>query len=159
MTPEFRADDIDHRIIASLIEQPRASAVSIATRTGLSRNTIQARLNRMEDRNAFESFERCIKPATFGYPLRGYLLASVTQRKLAIIASDLDAIPEVLEVQGLSGAVDLLIQVVAKDADDLYRIAGRVLEIQGIDRTTTGLVMRTLVPYRVAPLLSSEAVE
>lgn len=154
MVDEYQADGLDHRIFAALITQPRGSAVAIATQTGVSRNTIQARLSRLDENNAFESFERCIKPATLSYPLRGYLLAAVAQRRLGAIATDLAGIPEVLEVQGLSGAVDLLIQVVARDADDLYRIAGRVLAIEGIDRTTTGLIMRTLVEYRMAPLLA-----
>jgi DNA-binding Lrp family transcriptional regulator len=150
----FRADSIDISIFRALVAEPRGSAVALAQRTGLSRNTIQARLGRMDEQDALESFERCISPATLGFPLRAFLFATVTQRKLAEIAADLDAIPEVLEVQGLSGAVDLLIQVVARDADDLYRIAGQVLEIDGIDRTTTALVMRTLVDYRVKPLFS-----
>jgi hypothetical protein len=32
-------------------------------------------------------------------------------------------------VQGLRPTVDLLIEVVARDPDDLYRIAGRILDI------------------------------
>jgi hypothetical protein len=45
------------------------------------------------------------------------------------------------------------VQVVASDADDLYRIAGLLLGIDGVERTTTGLVMRRLVDHRVEPLL------
>jgi DNA-binding Lrp family transcriptional regulator len=156
VTRRFRADPIDVSIFRALISEPRASAVSLAQRTGLSRNTIQARLSRIDEQDALESFERCIDPATLGCPLRAFLFATVTQRRLAGIAADLDAIPEVLEVQGVSGAVDLLIQVAARDADDLYRIAGQVLDIDGIDRTTTALVMRTLVDYRVTPLLGDD---
>lgn len=156
MARTFRADSVDKRIFRALVAEPRASAVSLADRTGLSRNTIQARLSRIDDHHALDSFERRIDPATLGFPLRAFLLANVTQRKLASIAADLEAIPEVLEVQGVSGAVDLLIQAVARDADDLYRIAGQILKINGIDRTTTALVMRTLVDYRVAPLLTED---
>ncbi|MEV6426315.1 Lrp/AsnC family transcriptional regulator [Nocardia sp. NPDC051463] len=156
MARAFRADPIDIRILRALIAEPRASAMALAQRTGLSRNTIQARLSRLDDRNALDSFERCIDPATLGYPLRAFLFANVTQRKLTAIAADLDAIPEVLEVLGLSGTIDLLIQVAAQDADDLYRIAGQVLEIDGIDRTTTALVMRGLIDYRITPLLPDD---
>lgn len=156
MARAFRADPIDTRIFRALIAEPRASAMALAQRTGLSRNTIQARLSRLDDRDGLDSFERCIDPATLGYPLRAFLFANVTQRKLAAIAADLDAIPEVLEVLGLSGVTDLLIQVAAQDADDLYRIAGQVLEIDGIDRTTTALVMRGLIDYRITPLLPDD---
>jgi len=31
---------------------------------------------------------------------------------------------------------------VARDADDLYRIAGQILDLDGVEKTTTGLVMR-----------------
>lgn len=156
MARSFRADGIDVSIFSALISEPRGSAVALAHRTGLSRNTVQARLNRLEDHDALDSFQRCIDPATLGFPLRAFLFATVTQRKLTSIAADLAAIPEILEVQGISGAVDLLIQTAARDADDLYRIAGQVLEIDGIDRTTTALVMRTLVDYRITPLLGVE---
>ncbi len=68
-------------------------------------------------------------------------------------AAALTQVPEVVEVQGLSGTVDLLIEVVARDADDLYRIAGRILDIRGVRRTRTSLVMRGLVDYRLGQLI------
>ena len=43
--------------------------------------------------------------------------------------------------------------LVARDADDLYRIAGHLLAIDGVERTSTSLVMRSLVGFRTAPLL------
>ena len=54
---------------------------------------------------------------------------------------------------GTSGEMDLLVQVVARDADDLYRVAGALLAIDGVERTSTSLVMRRLVDHRLDPLL------
>ncbi|WP_067902203.1 Lrp/AsnC family transcriptional regulator [Nocardia vaccinii] len=156
MTRSFRADRIDERILSALMDEPRASAMAISQRTGLSRNTVQARLARLEGEGALDSFQRRVAPAILGYPLQAFVLANVTQRKLAVIAAALDAIPEVVEAQGLSGAVDLLIQVAARDADDLYRIAGQILAIDGVDRTATSLVMRNFVPYRITSLLTAQ---
>ena len=45
-------------------------------------------------------------------------------------------------------------QVVARDTEDLYRVAGQILTIDGVKRTNTGLVMGELVEYRIAQLLS-----
>jgi DNA-binding Lrp family transcriptional regulator len=59
----------------------------------------------------------------------------------------------VVDVLGLSGPADLLVQVVARDADDLYRIAGQLLATGGVERTNTSLVMRRLVEHRLSPLL------
>jgi len=77
----------------------------------------------------------------------------VRQRLLDDVAGALDGIAEVIQVQGISGQTDLLVQVVAIDADDLYRIAGQILEIPGVERTNTALVMRELVDYRLTPLI------
>jgi DNA-binding Lrp family transcriptional regulator len=146
-------DAVDARILTALTGDPRAPGIALADRTGLSRNTVQARLAKLESDGALQSFERRIDPAAVGYPLAAFILVNVTQRKLGAIAVELAAIPEVLEVLGLSGAVDLLVRAVARDADDLYRIAGRILDIDGVEKTATSLVMRELVEFRLTPLL------
>jgi DNA-binding Lrp family transcriptional regulator len=152
--PRPGLDGIDIRILQALTADPRAPAVTIAERTGLSRNTVQARLAKLEAGDALRTFERRIDPTALGYPLTAYILTTVTQRKLESVARELAAIPEVLEVIGLSGSVDLQIHVVAVDADDLYRIAGRILDIDGVEQTTTALTMRRLVDYRLTELLN-----
>jgi DNA-binding Lrp family transcriptional regulator len=85
--------------------------------------------------------------------LTAFVTAQVTQRALDEVAAALAAIPEVLQVHGMSGQTDLLIHVIAANADDLYRVAGQILAIPGMERTNTALVMRNLVGYRITPLL------
>jgi DNA-binding Lrp family transcriptional regulator len=148
-------DELDARLLLALGENPRATVLALAERTGLSRNTVQARLTRLEEREVLTSFERRVSPASLGYPLTAYVTVTVLQRMLTPVADALAAVPEVLEVLGMTGEGDLLVQCVARDADDLYRIAGRLLAIDGVERTTTSLVMRTLVEYRIAPLLKA----
>lgn len=149
-----RLDATDARLLLALTGQPRATAIALAQQLGISRNTAQSRLARLEqDNGPLHSFERRISPKALGYPLTAFVTAQVTQRDLGKVAAALAAVPEVLQVQGISGQTDLLIQVVAADADDLYRIAGQILAIPGIERTSTALVMRELVDYRITPLL------
>lgn len=114
---------------------------------------MQARLAKLERHGVLRSFERRIDPSALGYPLTAFVLTSVTQRRLADIADTLDGIPEVVEVHGLSGVTDLLVHVVARDADDLYRVAGRILDVEGVEQTTTALVMRKFVDFRLSPIL------
>jgi len=153
MPHDGAVDPVDARILLALAEHPRATTVAIADDVGISRNTAQTRLARLESSGALESFEHRITPAALGYPLTAFITAQVTQRLLDEVAAALADVPEVLQVQGISGPADLMIQVVARDADDLYRIAGLVLAIPGVERTNTALVMRQLVDYRIRPLL------
>lgn len=147
------ADRTDRRLLRELIRAPAATIVALAEATGLARNTVRARLARYDQDGTVRSFQRRIDPGVLGYPLSAYIVTSVTQRKLDRVGESLAAIPEVVEVLGLSGITDLMIRVVARDADDLYRVAGRILDVDGVKRTTTGLVMREMVPYRIEQLL------
>jgi DNA-binding Lrp family transcriptional regulator len=146
-------DATDARLLLALAESPRATVLALAERVGMSRNTVQARLAALEARGVLTTFERRIDPAALGYPLTAFVTVQVTQRMLAEVADALDRVPEVVEVLGISGQTDLLVQLVARNADDLYRISGQLLATAGVERTTTSLVMRTLVRHRVAPLL------
>lgn len=152
MTPRA-ADRTDATLLRQLIRSPAATIVALAEATGLARNTVRSRLDRYERDGVLRSLERRVDPAFLGYPLGAYILTRVTQRKLDSVGVELAGIPEVIEVLGLSGVSDLLIRVAARDTDDLYRIAGRILDVDGVKRTSTGLVMREMVPYRVAQLL------
>lgn len=146
-------DATDAAILLALVAEPRATVVSLATRLAISRNTVQSRLAKLEQGAVLDSPERRIGPKPLGYPLTAFVTARVTQRELDRVADDLSRIPEVLQVLGISGPADLLVQIAAATADDLYRVAGQVLAIPGVERTETALVMRELVPYRVTPLL------
>jgi DNA-binding Lrp family transcriptional regulator len=151
--PDVQLDGTDAALLSALTDDPRATVLALAQRVGLSRNTVQARLARYEAQGVLASFERRIEPAALGYPLTSFISITVTQSRLDEVANSLAAIPEVCEVIGLSGAIDFLVRVVSRDADDLYRVAGMVLATDGVQRTETSLVMRQLVPPRIRPLL------
>ena len=146
-------DATEARLLLALAEEPRASALALAERLGISRNTVQARLARLD----LASVQLRLDPAELGYPITAYVTMQLRQRQLDEVAEELARVPEVLEVLGISGETDLLVQVVARDGDDLYRVAGSLLAIDGVQRTTTSLVMRTLVPHRLTPLLEQVA--
>ena len=58
-----------------------------------------------------------------------------------------------VEVHGIAGEHDVLVRIVARDTDELYRIAGVILTVPGVERTELALSVREMVPYRLAPLL------
>ncbi|WP_227998760.1 Lrp/AsnC family transcriptional regulator [Nocardia australiensis] len=146
-------DSTDARLLLELATNPRATGVELAARLGLSRNTVQARLSRWEANGALGGFERRVEPRALGYPLSAFVAVVVDQHQLDSAVDELAEVPEVTEVCGMTGSTDLTVRVVARDADDLYRIAGQILKIPGVERTNMALVMRQLVGPRTAPLL------
>lgn len=150
-------DATDARLLQALSEDPRATVMALSQRLGLARNTVQARLARLETSGVLAPFEARIRPESLGYRLGAYVTLQVAQRSLADVGAALADIPEVLEVTALSGAADLLVRVVATDADDLWRITEQLLAIPGVQRTDTALALRRLVDHRMGPLLERAA--
>jgi DNA-binding Lrp family transcriptional regulator len=150
-------DATDARLLLALAEDPRASVMALSQRLGLARNTVQTRLARLESNDVLAPLDRRIRPEALGYRLGAYVTVTVMQRSLAEVSHALADIPEVIEVTGLSGVADLLVEVVAKDADDLWRITEQLLAIEGVQRIDTALTMRRFVEHRLGPLLERAA--
>ncbi|WP_105566552.1 Lrp/AsnC family transcriptional regulator [Microbacterium halophytorum] len=146
-------DHVDLELIAALADDPRTTVVSLAERLHLSRNTVQARMSRLERAGVFRSFERSISTAALGFPLEAYVSVGVRQARLPQITSELARIPEVLQAHGMSGQTDLVAFVACRDARHLFDVDARILGIEGVERTETSLVMSEAVPYRVSGLL------
>jgi|SRR5215207_6876215 len=147
-------DQVDRALLSALSADPRATVVALADRLGLSRNTVQARMSRLEASGAFLSFERSIDPGPIGYPLEAFVSVHVRQKRLTEVVEEIARIPEVIQAHGLSGQIDLLVRVVCRDAHDLFRIDGEILAIDGVERTETSLAMGELIPFRLGPLLA-----
>lgn len=146
-------DHVDLELLAALSDDHRATVVALADRLGLSRNTVQARMSRLDRAGVFLSYERAIAPQSLGFPLEALLNVKLHQGDLPRITEEIDAIPEVVQAHGLSGQVDLLVKVACRDAHHLFDVDARILAIDGVERTETHLVMGEVVPYRVAPLM------
>lgn len=146
-------DSTDARLLIALAEDPRRTIVALAEKLGISRNTVQARMAQLEKKEVFLSFDRRINPVTVGYPLMAFISVHIEQQKLAEIVAKLAGIPEIIQAHGLSGQADLLVRVVCIDAEDLFRVNGKILGCDGVQRADTALAMGELIPFRMEPLL------
>lgn len=146
-------DRTDLELLAALAEEPRATVVALADKLGLSRNTIQARMARLDKAGVFLSYERAISPSALGYPLEAVVSVGVRQSDLPRIINEIARIPEVVQGHGLSGQIDLLIRVACRDARHLFDTDARILAVEGVERTETSLVMGEVIPFRVGGLM------
>jgi DNA-binding Lrp family transcriptional regulator len=146
-------DSVDLDLLRALSDDPRATVVALSERLKLSRNTVQARMARLERADVLLSYERALSTAALGFPIEAFVSVLVRQPDLPRICADLATIPEVVQAHGMSGQVDLLVRVACRDAQHLFETDARILAIDGVDRTETSLVMDEVIPYRVTPLM------
>jgi DNA-binding Lrp family transcriptional regulator len=146
-------DRVDLELLAALSADPRATVVALADRLGLSRNTVQARMARLEKSGVFLSYERAISSTALGFPIEAFISVIVRQAELPRITEELSHIPEIVQVHGLSGPIDLLVRVACRDTQHLFDTDARILAIEGVERTETSLVMGEVIGHRVTPLM------
>lgn len=148
-----KLDAVDLDLLRALSADPRATVVALAEKLGLSRNTVQARMSRLERGGVFLSYERTLSAEALGFPIEAFLQVTVRQAELPAIREELAKVPEVLQAHGLSGQVDLLVRVACRDTQHLFDTDARILAIEGVERTETSLVMGEVIGYRVGPLM------
>ena len=146
-------DRTDLELLTALAEDPRTTVVKLADRLRLSRNTIQARMARLEQTGVFESYERSFSTEVLGFPLQAFISIGVRQTELPRIISELSRVPEIVQAHGLSGSIDLLARVACRDARHLFDTDARIMSIEGVERTETSLAMGEVIPFRVAGLI------
>ena len=60
-----------------------------------------------------------------------------------------------LEAHGTTGPGDLHCRVVARTNEHLQQVINRMLEVQGINRTSTVIALSEQIPPRVLPLVDA----
>src|SRR5262252_7066189 len=152
------ADPLDAQLIELLAAEPRVGVLEASRRLGVARGTVQARLDRLHTRGVVTGYGPDVNPIALGYRVTGFVTLEIRQAGgHDPVADRLAGIPEVLEVHTITGAGDMLCRVVARDNADLQRVVDAIVDVPGVLRTSTVIVLAAPVSYRVLPLVRAVA--
>lgn len=146
-------DALDARLIRALCEIPRAGVMELARQLGVARGTVQARLDKLQQRGIISGFDPDLDLRAMGYEVLAFVSLEIAQGHLFDVATHLREIPEVLEIHSVTGGGDLLCRVVARTNHHLQDVISRILEVQGIDRTSTQIALTEQLRHRMLPLV------
>jgi DNA-binding Lrp family transcriptional regulator len=150
-------DELDGQLLRALSETPRAGVLELARRLKVARGTVQARLDRLQQRGIVTGFGPDLDLSELGYRVLAFTTLEIAQGRLHDVVEHLRDIPEVLEAHATSGTGDLHCRLVARTNAHLQDVINRVLEVQGIDRSTTVIALSDQIRYRVMPLVDAAA--
>jgi DNA-binding Lrp family transcriptional regulator len=148
-------DGLDARLIDTLRSNPRVGLLEVARQLGVARGTVNARLSKLEARGVITGHGPEIDPAALGYPISAFVMIELAQGRLAEAVQAMEAIPEVLEADAISGPQDLICRVVARDTQHLQELVNELLRTPVIRRCTSYIVLSRQVPPRTGPLVAS----
>ena len=127
--------------------------MTLAREAGVARNTAQARLDRLISAGVITGFGPDIDLRRVGYGVSAFVTIEIAQGRRSDIDEHLAAIPEVVEAYMTTGSADILCRVVARDNDHLGHVIAGILEVPGVTRTTTSLILATRIAPRARNVL------
>lgn len=152
-----RLDELDRALILTLAEHPRVSILELARLLGVARNTVYARLERLQEREVIVGFGPDVDLRQLGYHVMAFITIVVAQGDFTGVVARLDEIPNVVEVHTIAGAGDLHCRVVAPSNAGVMEIVERFLRIPGVDRTTTAISLAEQIRLRPLAVVAATA--
>jgi DNA-binding Lrp family transcriptional regulator len=150
-------DRLDARLLRALADSPRAGVMELARQLEVARGTVQARLEKLQQRGVIRGFAPEVDLRTIGYEVLAFVNLEITQGRLADVVEHLASIPEVLEVHTTTGLGDLHARVIARNNEHLQEVIGAILAVHGISRTTTQIALTEQLPLRILPVVDEAA--
>ena len=136
-------DDVDRQILRLLGEDGRRPNADIARLIGVSEPTVRKRLDRMIDNGALKILP-VLNAAATGYPVDAIIGIRVRTGSLRDVGPQLAAMDHVAYVGYVTGAYDILIEVLLRDDQHLFDFLAEGLEhIDGIVSAETFRVLGT----------------
>jgi DNA-binding Lrp family transcriptional regulator len=148
-------DSLDLALLRALREHPRAGVLHLSRLTRVARATAAARLERMEKAGVITGYGPDVDVAAAGFPVRAFVTLEIAQGALDRVAADLEDVPGVLEAYAITGSADVIATVAARSHADLQQTLLRIDSSPSVARSTSAIVLSTVIGRRDLPLLSS----
>ncbi|OUI82077.1 AsnC family transcriptional regulator [Gluconobacter sp. DsW_056] len=135
-------DDLDRKLIAVLREDGRAPVAKLATIAGVSRATIQSRLDRLLQSGAILGFT--VRAREHHDEIRAIMLIEVAGKSTTAVIRSLRAISELHALHTTNGAWDLIAEIRTDTLQNFDRVLRDVRMTDGILNSETSLLLSTI---------------
>ncbi len=140
---DMRISTPDELLLSLLRENARASTAEIARRLGLSRTTVQNRIERLERQGVISGYTVRVHDDYERNRIRAHIMITLHPKQMPAVVRTLEAMPEVRELHSVSGEHDLIAMTVAATIGDVDALTDAIGAIDGVERTTTSVILST----------------
>lgn len=136
-------DATDRQLLALLRENARAPVAELARRLGLSRTTVQSRLDRLERSGVVVGYSVRLSAAQERGAVHAYVMITVKPKSAARVQAEVKKLSQVRMLESVSGAFDLIAKVVTDSAQEMDELLDTMGDMDGVERTTSSIVLST----------------
>lgn len=138
-------DQIDQRILEELTKNARISHAELAAKVLLSRNAVRQRIDRMERHGQIQGYT-VVSGSPGQAPVAAYLMVYRNDRvRGSDVVAALQAIPEVVFCDVVSGDFDLIVRLEARSLERIQEIWERIAALPGVKDTVTAMSLSNYV--------------
>ncbi len=136
-------DELDQKLISLLRHDGRRSISDLALEIGVSRATVRARIERLEQQGDILGYTVILRADAVSLPVRGLTLIEVEGRMGDRVIDALAGFPEINAIHSTNGKWDLIVELSAQSLADLDGVLRRLRMIPGIAASETNLLLAT----------------
>ncbi|MFQ1021295.1 Lrp/AsnC family transcriptional regulator [Tardisphaera saccharovorans] len=148
----MEVDELDLKILELLQENGKMGYREMAEKLNTNASTIFNRVRSLETNGIIRKYTAILNPDSLGYEITAVIMIRANGPRIVDIEKELASMPEVSLVYDITGEFDIMVGAKFKDRNSLNKFVKKVLALQGVERTTTNLVLNVVKEEPALPI-------
>lgn len=134
-------DDLDRQLLSLLRANGRESIVNLASRLGVTRATVNARLDKLIENGVVVGFSVRVRDPAESSAVRAIMLVAVEGRNTREVIRSLRGIPEIAALHTTNGRWDLIAEISCENLAAFDHALGVIRGVEGIRDSETSILL------------------
>jgi len=139
----MRLDDTDHRLISLLRSDGRVPVSSLAVALGVSRGTVQNRIDRLVRAGVILGFTVRLKPDAEPAAIRAITSIEIQGKATTRVLKELGGYPEIRALHTTNGRWDVVAELESENLEKFDQVLLNIRLLDGIVSTETSILLST----------------
>ncbi|MBB4864053.1 DNA-binding Lrp family transcriptional regulator [Pseudomonas nitritireducens] len=135
----------DAALLNLLRANARESISELARKLGVSRSTVQSRIERLEQQGIISGYSIKVSDSYAQSLVRAHVLVTALPKLSHPVVQALEKIAEVKTLHSVSGNFDMIVIVEALSIRDLDAVLDRIGALDGVERTMSSIILSTRI--------------
>ena len=141
-------DSVDRQIVAELTRDARLSVRAIAGRVHISRTAANTRIQSLHGRGVITGYTAVVDRKALGLHASALVIVKIGDVSWPEISARLSQLPFVEKTQAVSGDIDIVLTVNARDSEELSQVILRQIHaVPGVVSTRSHLILEELLGH------------
>ena len=140
-----KLDELDQQLLAALRTDGREPVATLARRLGVTRATVNSRLDRLVQSGTVLGFTVRVREEDDPRSVRAISLIEVEGRSTDDVIKKLRGLPEIHSLHPTNGGWDLVAEIRTRSLGNFDRVLGQIRSVDGVVNSETSLLLTSVL--------------